>query len=382
MRIFKAQFKNKSGKTQKSKKWYIDFVDHTGARHRIPGLENKRRTEDLGRNIEDLVNTKAARQRPDRELTAWIETLSGALTKKLISFGLLDSHYISAGKLLADHLEDFKESLLADGLMKLHASTTHYRIKQIFDGCGFTTWSDVSASRVQKYISDLQKKLAAKTAKDYLQAAKQFCGWMVQDRRTSDNPLKHLKPVTVTKDDIETRRALEPDELRWLLEVTGAAPTRYRMSGHERALLYRLAAETGLRSAEIRSLTASSFDFDDNNVTVENKITKNRKGAYLPLKADTANEIKEIASLKLGKAKVFNMPHRSSVVKMLRKDLTDARQEWIDEAKGNPTELKRREKSDFLKDKTDDGKVDFHALRHYAEHLIMPSKSSFMSTVA
>ncbi|MBW8015745.1 MAG: hypothetical protein FVQ82_06125 [Planctomycetes bacterium] len=65
MRVFKAQFKNKSGETQKSKKWYIDFVDHAGARHRIPGFENKRRTEDFGRNIEDLVSTKSASQRPD-----------------------------------------------------------------------------------------------------------------------------------------------------------------------------------------------------------------------------------------------------------------------------------------------------------------------------
>ena len=81
MRIFKAQYKDKDGKTRKSGKWYLDFVDHIGVRHRMPGLENKRRTEDLGRNIEGLVSCKIAGEKPDKESQRWIEGLPSKIIK-------------------------------------------------------------------------------------------------------------------------------------------------------------------------------------------------------------------------------------------------------------------------------------------------------------
>lgn len=62
-------------------------------------------------------------------------------------------------------------------------------------------------------------------------------------------------------DQRHTRRELEPDELRKLLEVTRQGPERYGMSGHKRYLLYKLAVESGLRRHELQSLTVSSFDF-------------------------------------------------------------------------------------------------------------------------
>ncbi len=58
------------------------------------------------------------------------------------------------------------------------------------------------------------------------------------------------------------------------------------MVGPERALLYRVAAETGLRAGELRSLTARSFALagDAPTVTVAAAYSKNRREAVLPLK--------------------------------------------------------------------------------------------------
>lgn len=68
------------------------------------------------------------------------------------------------------------------------------------------------------------------------------------------------------------RRALSANDLGQLLRATTNAPERsghtWRMSGPERALLYQLAMETGLRSSEPRSLTRASFDLDANPPTV------------------------------------------------------------------------------------------------------------------
>ncbi|MHC4154613.1 MAG: tyrosine-type recombinase/integrase [Planctomycetota bacterium] len=83
-------------------------------------------------------------------------------------------------------------------------------------------------------------------------------------------------------DDGEHGRALRFDEVLRLLAATEKAPTRFGMTGHERALLYLLALETGLRVKELRSLTVSSFNCDDALVTVEGGIARsaNKPGSF------------------------------------------------------------------------------------------------------
>ena len=95
-------------------------------------------------------------------------------------------------------------------------------------------------------------------------ALKNFLNWLASDGRIGENPLAHLKK---TKTIRTSQRALEPDEVRRLLEATQAASERFGMTGYERAMLYRLAVESGLRASELRSLTVSSFDFDARTVT-------------------------------------------------------------------------------------------------------------------
>ena len=59
------------------------------------------------------------------------------------------------------------------------------------------------------------------------------------------------------------------------------------MTGRERAILYRLAAETGLRRNEIKSLRKSSFNFSNYTVSIEIAYTKNKKTNVLPLRKAT-----------------------------------------------------------------------------------------------
>jgi integrase len=366
MRVFKAQYKDKSGETRKSKKWYIDFVDHIQTRHRIPGFENKRQTEALGRQIEDLVSTKAAGQRPDTEQQRWLGTLSESLLKKFCQWGLLQHHRVQGSKSITQQLDEWKQSIVDEGSTKNHAIQQLNRASSIFKACGFNTLMEIVASKLQYEIGRLKNNKTSaptsnKTKNYYLQACKQFTRWAFMDRRISENPLEHLKPI---KADSADRCSLELDEVRWLLETTESAPKRFCMSGHERCLLYRLAIETGLRAAELRSLMVTSFDFDDNTVTVENRSTKNRKGAYLPLKADTAKLIREIAGLKLPQAKIFNLPSKYRMADMIRADLRQARTEWLSEVEHEPVEYKVRSKSEFLVGERESGNIDFHCLRH------------------
>jgi hypothetical protein len=75
MRVYKATYKDRSGKHRKSAKWYIDILDHNQLQHKMPAFADKRLSEGLGRNIESLVNCRSAGLEPDAKLNQWIETV-------------------------------------------------------------------------------------------------------------------------------------------------------------------------------------------------------------------------------------------------------------------------------------------------------------------
>jgi integrase len=189
---------------------------------------------------------------------------------------------------------------------------------------------------------------------------------MVHDGRGVENPLAHLQGLNVKTDRRHDRRALSHEELRCLLESTELAAERFGMPGCARALLYRLAVETGLRAAELRSLTRGSFALEgaEPNVIIAAAYAKNRRQDTLPLKPETATLLKAFLGGKMPIAKAFDVPPPSRVVKMFRADLAEARGTWI-AAVGMPEARKERESSPFLAYRDDAGRViDFHALRH------------------
>ena len=235
----------------------------------------------------------------------------------------------------------------------------------MFNGCTFKLWSDIQPSKVQQYLNDLRQGkngISAQTFNFYLNAVKQFCKWMVQDQRASESPLNHLKGLNVRTDRRHDRRALEPKEIRRLLESTRKAPERFGMTGYQRAMLYRLAIETGLRASELKSLRVSSFNLKSCFVIVEAGYTKNRRKCTLPLRENTAEEFKHFLKGKMPNVQVFNIPDKPA--KMIQADLAD-------------TEVKDDSGNVILKaipyvDGT--GRyVDFHALRHTAGSLLAAS---------
>ena len=188
--------------------------------------------------------------------------------------------------------------------------------------------------------------IGAQTFNFYVQAIKQFCRWMVKERRASESPVAHLEGLNVKTDRRRRRRALSIDEVHRLLAAAHDGPQRGGMSGPERALLYRVALETGLRANELRSLTRASFDLNGAppTVTVEAAYSKHRREDVLPLRPDMAAVLRTCLARKVSTASAFNMPKgRRPVIEAFRGDLADA---------GVPY----RYSSDLV--------ADFHALRH------------------
>ena len=381
MKLRQMPFYERDAQGQKvkrmSSKWYAVFVDWSEALRRLPLLDDKKASTELARKIDRLNSIRAGGDMMTADLTRYVETMPPGIRTKLAEWGILSAARVAAGKPLTDHVADWKRALLAKGNTPRHAELVTSRAANAFDSCGFRLWTDISASKLQSHLADLradrrkaddtvERGISAQTYNFYLQAAKQFCRWMVRDGRASESPLVHLQGLNVKTDRRHDRRALSPDEMRWLLDVTAKAPERYGMRGEARAMLYRLAVETGLRAGELRSLTRGSFalEGDEPSVTIAAAYAKNRRQDTLPLKTQTAALLAKHFTGKMPQAQAFSLPIPNALVDMIRADLASARQEWIEDTR-MPQEQNDREQSSFLA-YCDEAvrKADFHALRH------------------
>ena len=349
MRIFKQSYRDKkTGELKKTSKWYIEFRDHEQTIRRWPAFTDKARSNELGRKLTMLVQCRISGDQPDVGLNAWLETIPKTIREKLGRVGILDQRRLAATEPIMHHLEDFKASLAAKGTTAKHTQQSYNRIKRIVEGCGFSAWSDITGSAVGNYLNKLRDGgdgISAQTFNFYTQSIKQFCKWMVQEQRASVSPVEHLSGLKVSTDRRHVRRALTIDEAKRLLASTTEGNTHSGMTGQARALLYRVAVETGLRANELSSLTRQSFDVESEQpkVTVQAGYSKRRREDHVPMRAELAQALRPALAAIEPAASVFTMPRAENVAKMLRKDL---------KAAGIPY-------------KDEDGKVaDFHALRH------------------
>jgi integrase len=320
----KYKAKDKDGKIvqRQSPYWYIDYKTADGTRKRLKGFKDKAATAQLAAKLE-------------REA-------------ELAQAGVVDRYAEHRKAPLSKHLADFKQSLLDKGDKEKHACLVHNRAKAIVDSCGFVCFSDISASKVQRYLAERRRGgLSIRSSNFYLQAIKQFLGWLVADNRAAENPLAYLKGQNPQTDIRHERRALTLEELGALLTATLQGEKHHSLTGKERYMLYTLAAVTGFRASELASLTWRSFNLDDSepSITVLAGYAKNDKKATLPLRKDMAGQLRRwLAEGSFARGdKVFPKFNELKGAEMLRKDLEVAGIPYQDET----------------------GRyADFHSLRH------------------
>jgi len=349
MRVFRVTYKGRNGQIKTVKRWYCELRDHLQTVRRFPAFTDKQQSEAFGRKIERLVSGKISGEPPDVQMSRWLETIPAKTREHLARIGLLDQSRVAAGQPLFAHVEDFQRALSDKGNTVKQTRLTAARVRRVFTGCRFRMWSDISAAQVQSYLASLRGGGMSKQTSNYcLRAVKHFAQWMVQNGRASASPVGYIKCLNIGQDDIRrVRRALEPDQVRRLLEVTRTGESYFSLTGYERSLLYRLAVESGLRASELRSLKVSSFDFQGCTVTLGSSRAKNRQQATLPLRPDTTAEIRECLARKLPDAQAFKLPGKP--IDMLRPDLEAAGIDYVDEA----------------------GRyADFHSLRHTCGSLL------------
>jgi integrase len=249
----------------------------------------------------------------------------------------------------------------------------------VFTGCKFHRLADISASRVFDFIARLRtyapptgnrkqrQQLSLQTLNYYLRSCKQFCRWAIRDRRTADNALTHLQGWNARLDRRHARRALEPEEISWLLTTAQASAWQYRgMTGRDRHALYAVALGTGLRAGELASLTPDNFRLEEDPPVVHllAAYAKNEKEVDQPIPCDVVTLLRGYLADKSTQDLVWPGTWSERSARMFQHDLEEARQRWL-AAGADAEERAPRAESSFLAYRDGAGLVaDFHALRH------------------
>lgn len=327
--------------------WRIEFRDRLGRRQSLTAFPHEQQSRFLASRIEALVSHCGGPL--PKDLRDYFQRLPARIVSDLERAGLLESQPALA-KPLSDLVGMYEQALCARERSPGHVAKTVRMIREVFDACVFETWRQIADSRVEAFLRDLregERHVSYRRSNAYLTACQGFANWIVSDRGwATESPLRRLKKLSVQEDRRRTRRALEVEQLRRLLQKTAAGPDRYGMTGRERYLLYRTACESGLRAGELRRLRKADFDFDAGTVTVRaERASKNKTTRQQALSPGLCAELRGLLESKLPAAKAFGGSYAAltdRTAEMLREDL---------DAAGLPY-------------KDDQGNVfDFHSLR-------------------
>ena len=182
---------------------------------------------------------------------------------------------------LAQHLTAYIADLRQKRASPKHCQIVEDRLTLLCKACGWKFLRDITADSFQTWRAGQSK--SAKTINEYLGGARAFLGWMERSGRSERNPLARVEKVDTRGQATRIRRAFSDAEIAALLKASGS-----------RSLLYLGAVHTGLRRAELASVTWAAVDLDAAHPTlrVSSSRTKNRKEAVMHLHAQLADELR------------------------------------------------------------------------------------------
>lgn len=253
-----------------------------------------------------------------------------------------------ARTLLAQHVESFTKHLLDRGNTAKHAHDRGQQLKALLEAMKVKTATELTPARIHGAIAVIrnQRGSSLRTLNKILIAVKSLSRWLVREGRMASDPLVGLDLFKAETDRRHVRRALTAAEVAALVRAAETGRTALRLTGPERAMLYRIAAGTGFRASEIASLTPESFHLDDDppTIVVPAAYTKNRHETVHPIRHDLAEQLRPWLATKPPGERVFAVKDlRQNTARVMRRDLAAAGIAYKDR---------------------EDQFADFHALRH------------------
>ncbi len=161
-----------TGERLKNKYWYFQYRDADGRLRNVKGLRGRAATLLMAAELERHVARVKA--------------------------GIAEPSDPQRRRPLREHLEDFRRTLPARC-----GATTIKRLRAVLDGCGFFGPTEIDAFRVRKWLRERRRAGHFTDAESvgHLKAIRAFTAWLLQERRTSVDPLarttrRRTKPPT------------------------------------------------------------------------------------------------------------------------------------------------------------------------------------------
>ena len=307
-----------------SKRFYGTLRDAFGKRWQVPLCEDKHAAQAMLRRFQ----TEADRKR---------------------AVGV-DRYSEEKRRPINELVDEYETHLRAKANTETYVALTLKRVRLLLDATRTKTLADLDAGRMTSTLADwrnrAEKPIGVTTSNHYARAIKGLSRWLWIARRTIDDVLLPLRLLNAKTARRHVRRALTPDELRQLVHTVEASrKTVCGLTARDRAMLYVIAAYTGLRASELASLTPESFDLESAMVSVEACSSKRRRNDTLPLHSSLVDQLRLWLAAKHGPlwSGTWTSRRCANTARMVPSDLKRAGIAYRDEQ----------------------GRVvDFHALRH------------------
>ncbi len=337
-------------------KFYLDFR-FRDERFRLIAFETEKASQSLAYTIGRLLDVYQSNDTISLDLQRAIDCLPTRIVRKLNGIGLLSDARTAGKNRLADYLSGFMGNLRIKRCTDEHLRRVENRIKYICEQCKFDVVSDLDATRFAAYMNGLL--ISTKTKRHHIACFKQFINYLSEIGRLPKNNFKLIKlPKVLQADQRHPRRALTADEVARLIRAAENGLPFRGISGAERALIYRLAVETGLRYNEIKTLKVSDFDFKAGTVEVRDANEKARRGAVLLLRKTTAGIIKDFLRNKTPQSAAFMLKKGYLMIQ------TDLEATAIRDKEGKVL-------TEAIPYEVDGKFADFHSLRHSTASLLI-----------
>ena len=239
-------------------------------------------------------------------------------------------------------LDEFLAALKSKERGQKHIDGVRVHITRLIGECKWRTVDAISQRSFESWLASnpqtLRTKLplSAKTKKEYQSDTIAFCKWLVSCQIIRENPLEHLKPITVKGKETKFRAFWTPDILRAFMTSRSDGQVDYRSAVF---LLYK----TSMRKSSLQNLRWADVHIDIDCPYIELRVSnsKNKERLIRHIDEETRAFLLRMRSAdhKPGDPVLsYKIPNSTR----LQKDL---------EAIGIPY-------------RTEIGDLDFHALRH------------------
>jgi integrase len=279
-----------------------------------------------GAGVVQVVPTGCRDETAARQVLADLERQAELVRAGVISKGeaAVAAHQ---GTSLPEHFAAFDEHLRAKDTSGIYQDYTGRYLRRLAAECPFATLADFRREALERWLAARAGEgMGAKARNAYRGAIVTFCNWCVATGRLASNPFAGIAKANEKADRRRIRRAMDEDELVRLLGVARQRPLlealtvrkgprrgeryakvrpevreRLQVLGWERALIYKTLVLTGLRKAELTSLTVGQLFLDGPipYAALDAAEEKNREGNEIAIRDDLAGDLRDWLAFRL-----------------------------------------------------------------------------------